>query len=140
MALKNLLLFLVLALCLMAQATAARNLADQATDCVKALGEFVSCTNLTVQFFLIGKADIANCCRAIDDIIKSKCNWPAPLISLGYTPEQISNMLKAYCDAIASSLSVPTPLTLGLFNAKIIIHSNTTISASTEITIPQSTS
>ncbi|KAK9230410.1 hypothetical protein WN944_023378 [Citrus x changshan-huyou] len=88
----------------MAQATAARNLADQATDCVKALGEFVSCKNLTVQFFLIGKADIANCCRAIDDIIKSKCNWPAPLISLGYTPEQISNMLKAYCDAIASSL------------------------------------
>lgn len=138
MALKKLLLFLVLTLCHMAQATAARNLADQVIDCEKALGEFMSCTNLTVQFLLTGKADIADCCRAIDDVIKSKCNWPAPLISLGYTPEQISNMLKAYCNANASSPFVPTPLGLGLFKATIIIHSNTTISAITEMTIPQS--
>lgn len=58
-ALRNLLLFLVLTLCLMAQATAVRNLEDQVIECGEAPDDFKPC-------------------RAIDVIIKSKCNWPAP--------------------------------------------------------------
>ena len=58
-ALRNLLLFLVLTLYLMAQATAARNLEDQVIECGEAPNQFKPC-------------------QAIDVIVKSKCNWPAP--------------------------------------------------------------
>lgn len=127
MALKNVCLILVVTLCLMAYAsTATRTSYDlkintpgydlaarlqayqgQFMECWKSLQELNSCSSLTVQFFLTGKADISSCCRSID-IIGSKCSWPSAITSLGYTPAE-GNILKSFCDAVSGPPSNRKP-------------------------------
>ncbi|KAK9233281.1 hypothetical protein WN943_023530 [Citrus x changshan-huyou] len=72
----------------------------QFMECWNSLQKLTSCSSLTVQFFLTGKADIASCCGSID-IIWSKCTWPSAVTSLGYTPAE-ANILKTYCDAVSA--------------------------------------
>ncbi|KAJ0096905.1 hypothetical protein Patl1_27714 [Pistacia atlantica] len=123
MPLKTMLLSLLALSCLMAYATASRDLpikpgynlaarleaaaaassSGSLAECVNALWELKSCTNEIAIFFLSGQASIGpECCRAIG-VITRNC-WPANamLTSLGYTAEE-GDILKGYCDAEPSS-------------------------------------
>lgn len=116
MALKNVFFFLVLT-CLLAFATATgsydlkvnsrgHNLTErieasdgQFIECQKALLQLKSCSNVTIQYFLTGHADISSeCCSGIE-ASTSACS-PAGFTSLGYTAQE-SNILSAYCTATA---------------------------------------
>ncbi|KAJ4715418.1 Egg cell-secreted protein 1.1 [Melia azedarach] len=123
MALKNVLLILVL-VCFMAYATAARNndlkfyykppayspsespeaSGAQFIECWKALLKLNSCSKATIKYFLTGKAEISSeCCSAVETS-KSKCSPPG-LTSLGFTSQE-GDILSAYCAALTP---VPAP-------------------------------
>ncbi|KAK4417357.1 Egg cell-secreted protein 1.4 [Sesamum alatum] len=87
-------------------------LEGQALDCLTALYKIRSCSNEIIAYFANGTIDITPpCCQAIT-LITHSC-WPAVLSALGYTPDQ-ANILRGYCDAVASEVArfgpVPSPL------------------------------
>lgn len=117
MATKNASILLVLILCLLANATATRDLAVKLgfnapgrveaggglINCFVALMGFQFCSN---EIFLIpvrGHASLSPvCCHAINTITK-KC-WPSMLASLGFAAKQGNNVLQGYCEAVSRPL------------------------------------
>ncbi|XVF15000.1 hypothetical protein REPUB_Repub09cG0111200 [Reevesia pubescens] len=135
MAVKNVFLLLVLVVCLLASATAARELSSYnkpghnlaarleasggLVECWNALNELKSCTNEIVLFFVNGQTDIGpDCCRAID-VITRIC-WPAMLTSLGFTSEE-GNILRGYCYASSGPTAAAPPLAGAPVSAVVLV-------------------
>jgi hypothetical protein len=128
MATKNVFISLVLISCLLANATATRDLAVKSEsnapataetnsggmfNCFIALMGFQFCSN---NIFLTPSRGNANlspvCCHAITTIA-NKC-WPsmlaslgfqAKLASLGFQAKQGNNVLQGYCEAVSGALT-----------------------------------
>jgi hypothetical protein len=117
MATKNVFISLVLISCLLANATATRDLAVKSEsnapataetnsgglfNCFIALMGFQFCSN---NIFLTPSRGNANlspvCCHAITTIA-NKC-WPSMLASLGFQAKQGNNVLQGYCEAVSGA-------------------------------------